>query len=179
MVENPATKTAAGMSTAAAVFSALAWLKAGSAQAAGIPNELMELIIALAQSSEELEATTRAILEALANGMGWPENTETGVALRVTIPIGGIQIPSIPVPSGMAVLVSAWPLNPGWVHVAFSLPGCVSVEQSYPLLPGQNVSYAVKNADAIYVGGLAGGGGAPIAGCFANVTVEQRQGGIG
>lgn len=170
------TKVAVGISTGAAIVAALAWLKTGKAQAAeGIPDELMNLVIALANSAEKVDentlATVAAIKEiALEGGFGWPSNAQYITSLRVGIMVNGTQLPYMGIPSGMALVIKAWPLNAGWLQVGRTQAECVNINQSFPLIPSEIVTYQVINADRIWIAGT-------VAGCFACLTAEQRQGG--
>jgi hypothetical protein len=180
--ENDSAKVAAGASTVAAIAAALAFIntrKVAGAQPV-IPDEVVQLIVALAATSEDIKATVHQILEALgAGGQGWPANTDSITGLRVAItPATGVQLPSIVVPSGMALVITAWPLNPAWLFVGPTLAEAGNINQSYPLLPAANVSYFIENADEIYVSAMTPGGVAT-AGCFACLTVEQRRRGGG
>lgn len=175
---------AAGMSTAAAIAAGLALLAAMKrAEAAPpgevpeIPQELVQLIIAIAASADAVDDNTRAIIAAIKalsfeGALGWPPNVNSGTALRIAIATTGTRMPYIAVPSGMALVIKAWPLNPGWLQVGFSLAECTNVNQSYPLLPNESVGYFIQNADEVYIA-------ATVAGCFACLTVEQRKGGGG
>lgn len=182
MAGNDEAKVAAVASTAAAIAAGLALLNSRRVEAGEpvIPDELIQLIVALAASSEDIKSTTLQILQALGvGGQGWPANADSITSLRVAInPPAGIQLPSIVVPSGFALVISAWPLNPAWVFVAPSLGEVSQLNQAYPLLPTGNVSYFVENADQLYVSGMTPGG-VPTAGCFACLTVEQRRRGGG
>lgn len=173
-------KVAAGMSTAAAVAAALAWLaaskKAVAAPPVTIPTELMDLIIAIANSADAIDENTLATIEAiktlaLGGGLGWPLNANSITSLRVAIaPITGLQLPYIAVPSGMSLVIKAWALNPGWLQVGASIAAAGNINQSFPLLPNEIVGYQVENADQLWIAATA-------AGCFACLTVEQRKGG--
>lgn len=179
MSTDRAAKLAAGMSTGAAIAALWALLKTGKVQAAGgIPDELMALIIAMAQNLEnidtDLDDVEAAIKDlALQGGLGWPANTNSITALRVAInPAAGMQLPAIIVPSGMTLVLKAWALNPAWVQVGATIGEAASINQSFPLLPNEIVGYQVQNADQIYVA-TAGA----VAGCFICLTVEYRKGG--
>lgn len=172
--DNRAAKAAAGMSTASAVMAAIALLKSG--KTAGIPDELMQLVIAIAGSADAIDTNTLdtvAAIKALSLvGLGWPPNTDSGTALRVAIATTGTRMPYIAVPSGMALVIKAWPLNPGWLQVGFSQAECTNVNQSYSLLPNETVGYFIQNAESVYIA-------ATVAGCFACLTVEQNKRGGG
>ena len=172
-----ASKVAAGMSTAAAIAAALAWINSRKVQAAGdIPEELVALIAAIAASADSTDTSTIQILQEITklaiNVQGWPSSTDSITALRVAVLPTGTRMPQIVVPSGMALFIKAWGLNPGWLQVGASLSECVNINQSFPLLPNETVWYFVGNAEDIYIAGT-------VAGCFACLTVEQRRRGGG
>ena len=181
--ENDA-RAAAGFSAAAAIAAALALLrKPVAAGETVIPDEVIQLLIALAASSEDLVAKTQEILEALGvggqGGQGWPANTDSITGLRVAIaPAAGVQLPDIAVPSGMSLVIKAWALNPAWLWVAPTLGEAGNINQAFYLMPSEVVTYQVENASQIYIAGMTAGGVAT-AGCFACITVEQRRRGGG
>jgi hypothetical protein len=166
--ENDA-KAAAGFSAAAAIAAAIGLLRK---QAGGVfPPEVIQLLVAIAGTSEDTKGIVQQILEALATGgggQGWPSNTDSITAVRVAIAVAGTQMPYIAVPSGMALVIKAWALNPGFLQVGATQAECTQVNQSFPLLPNEVVTYQVENADKIWIGATA-------AGCFACLTVEQRR----
>jgi hypothetical protein len=177
--QNDHAKVAAGASITAAIAAAMAWLNSRKVAAGEsiIPEEVVQLIVALAASSEEIKAGIQTIIQQLASGgggggAGWPANTDSLTALRVAVAVAGTQMPFIAVPSGLALVVKAWTLNPGWLQVGASQAECTQLNQSFPLLPNEVVTYQVQNANQIYIAGT-------VAGCFACLTVEQRRVGGG
>jgi len=175
-----ATKVAAAMSTGTAIALAIGWLNANKAKAAeqAIPEELMNLVIAIANSADKVDEQTLGIIAAINNlslggGLGWPLNANAITALRVAItPATGMRLPQIIVPSGLSLVIKAWPLNPAWLQIGGSVAECSSINQSFYLMPNEIVGYQVENANQIYI---AAAGAVP--GCFASLTVEQRKGG--
>ena len=163
-------KVAAGASTIAAIAAALAYLKIKKPGEFVFPDEVVQLIVALAASSEEIRTTVLAILQALGTGggQGWPPNADAITSLRVAVAVTGTQLPFIAIPSGMTLAIKAWALNPGWLQVGATQSECTQVNQSFPLLPNEVVTYQVENAEKIYIAGT-------VAGCFACLTVEQRR----
>jgi hypothetical protein len=167
-------KVAAGASTIAAIAAALAYLNSKKVAAGELvfPDEVVQLIVALAASSEEIRTTVLAILQALGTGggggQGWPANTDAITSLRVAVAVTGTQLPFIAIPSGMSLVIKAWTLNPGWIQVGATQAECQNVNQSFPLLPNEVVTYQIENAEKIYIAGT-------VAGCFACLTVEQRR----
>jgi len=182
MAENENAKVVAVGFAGTAIGAAIAWLnqKKAAAGESVIPDEVVQLLIAIAAASEDTKQTVAQILAALgAGGQGWPANTDSITGLRVAInPAAGMQLPSIVVPSGMTLVIKAWALNPAWLFVGPSLGEAGNINQSFPLLPSEVVTYQVENADQIYIAGLTAGG-VPTAGCFACLTVEQRRRGGG
>jgi len=171
---------ALAISIPAAIAAALALSKKAQAAPPGgelvLPKEVIDLIIAIAASGDAIE---KKLAELAIDVKGWPANTDSMTGLRVAInPAAGMQLPSILVPSGMTLVIKAWALNPAWLFVGPSLGEAGNINQSFPLLPSEVVSYQVENADQIYIAGLTAGG-VPTAGCFACLTVEQRRRGGG
>jgi hypothetical protein len=184
--ENNDAKVAAGFSVAAAIGAALAWLNTRKVAAgeAVIPAEVIQLLVAIAASSDSIDGNVQEILLALGVGgggggggitQGWPPNCDSVTGLRVSIfPATGVQLPSILIPSGMALVIKAWVLNPAWLFVGPSIGEVSNMNQSFPLLPSETVSYFVENADQIYISAMTPLG-VPTAGCYACLTVEQRR----
>jgi hypothetical protein len=177
--ENDA-RAAAGFSAVAAIAAAAGLLRKPVGAETVIPKEVIQLLIAIAGSSEDIRTKTQEILEALGvGGQGWPANADSITGLRVSItPATGVQMPSIMIPSGMSLVIKAWALNPAWLWVGPSLGEVAHIDQSFPLLPSEVVTYQVENADQVYIAGRTAGGAAT-AGCFACLTVEQRRRGGG
>ncbi len=172
-------KVAVGVSAAAAIAAAVALSRKSGADggATQLPQELWDLVIAMAGSLENVDTDLDEVISAikalsLGGGLGWPLNTNSIAALRVVIPVTGIQLPYIAVPSGMSLVIKAWALNPGWLQVGASLAACVNINQSFPLLPNELVGYQVGNADEIWIA-------ATVPGRFACLTAEFRKGGGG
>jgi hypothetical protein len=182
MAENDSAKVAAGASITAAIAAALAYINSRKGGEVVIPDELIQLIVALAASSQDIKSTTQSILNVLAaagGGQGWPANTDSMTGLRVAInPATGVQLPDIAVPSGMTLVIKAWALNPAWLWVGPTLAESHNINQSFYLLPSEVVTYQVENANQVYIAGMTAGGVAT-AGCFACLTVEQRRRGGG
>jgi hypothetical protein len=173
MAQDNSAKVAAGASTIAAIAAGLAYLNSKKVAAGEfvIPDEVVQLIVALAASSEEIRLGVQTLIEKLGiggGGQGWPANTDAITSLRVAVDLTGTQLPFIAIPSGMTLAIKAWTLNPGWLQVGATRAECTNVNQSFPLLPNEVVTYQVENADKIYIGATA-------AGCFACLTVEQRR----
>jgi len=171
---------ARAISLGAAIAAALAFINSKKASAAPpgevtFPKEVVQLLVALAESSDTIEGDLKKIARGLADlsisVQGWPANTDSITSIRVAIaPATGLQMPDIRVPSGMSLIIKAWTLNPGILQVGASLAECSNVNQSFPLLPNEIVAYQVQNANQIYIAANA-------AGCTVCLTVEKWKGG--
>jgi len=178
-----ASQVAIGVSAAAAIAAALAFAQKAKAATPEIPEgvvqlpqELWNLIIAIANALDSVDTDLDTVITELSklsiSVQGWPPNTEGITSLRVAIATTGTILPYIAVPSGMALVIKAWALNPGWLQVGGSLAECSNINQSFSLLPNETAGYFVQNAEQVYIA-------ATVAGCFACLTVEQRKGGQG
>lgn len=179
-------RAALAISVPTALGLAWAYLRGQKTGDVVIPDEVVQLICAIAATSEETKITVQSILDALqgtnGNGTGviqaWPPNANSITALRVAItPAAGIQLPAIFIPSGMTLALKAYALNAAWLWVGASMAEAANVNQAFPLLPNEVVTYQVENADQIYVSAMTPAG-VPTAGCFICLTVEQRKGGV-
>ena len=171
-----ASQVAAGMSTTAAIAAALAWLSSRKAAAPPseitIPPEIMELLVAIAESTDRIDEDILKILNAVASLAisGVVSNADYAVATRVQCPAANkaYHLPHIMVPDDMELVLLGWPLHAGWIQVGCSPAECSDANLSYPLLPGATVGYRVKNANCFYIS-------AAVAGDSVVLTVEQRR----
>jgi hypothetical protein len=164
-------KVAAGMSTAAAIASALTLFKGSAAAKNGyvLPEEFVQLIAAIAANTEELIA----LLSSLGiNVRGFPPNAPginafTKLCVVVNTPYQGDDVA---IPEGMSLLIKSYPGNPlgSIVRVASSGADATNINSSFPLAVNDVASYQVQNANQIYVS-------ANIAGCIAVFSVEKEQ----
>jgi len=180
MTDQPdrASQVAVGMSTAAAIAAALAWLSHSRAEAASpsgtIPPELMELLVAIAQSTDRVDGNVLEIINAISqlaiSTQGYVPNADSMVATRIACPVANTpyRLPYIIVPHDMQLVLLGWPLNTGWIQVGCSPAECTNINQSFPLLRGAVAGWRVKNAECLYVSAAA-------AGDFVVLTVEQRK----
>jgi hypothetical protein len=169
---------ALGLSIPSIIMAAAALAKKAQAAPGGeftLPKEFIDLIIAIAAETDTINSNIETVISTLRelsiSVQGWPSNTDSLSAVRVLIaPVAGLQMPDILVPSGMALVIKAWALNPGWLQIGGSLAECANVNQSFPLLPSEVVTYQVQNANQIWIAANA-------ANCFACLTVEKWKGG--
>jgi len=178
--DDQSSKVAAGMSTAAAIMAALAWLKSGKAEAAPpgtIPEELMQLVIAIADSAQKVDENTLATVAAiqalmLEGGLGWPPNAKGTRSFSILCVAAATpyQASDMEIPDGMALAIKASPLNAvgSLIFVARTPAECTNPNSAWPLVFNEAITYYVKNANVIYVS-------TNIAGSIAIFTAEQRS----
>ena len=78
------------------------------------------------------------------------------------------QLPALHIPNDRAIVLMSNPGNPPLSIIL--VDGQQVSNTSYPLVPGQDVSYRVKDASSIFVGSV---GPFPAGGLIVNYTVEQ------
>ena len=78
------------------------------------------------------------------------------------------QLPALHIPNDRAITIMSNPSNPPLSIVL--IDGQQVSATSYPLVPGQDYSYKVKDASSIFVGSI---GPFPPGGLIVNYTVEQ------
>lgn len=166
---------AVGISVTAAIAAAVALLKSREAKAAppngqgpidytvALDNASLELLIAIAQSSEDIR-------EVVARGVAVAPNTEGLISGRVAIAAvnAPYALPDIVVPDDMFIQIKGWPTNAGIIYVAGMRSSATNINQVWPLLANEAIGYRVKNAKAIHISGT-------VAGDWAVYTVEQRR----
>lgn len=179
-----ASRTAAVMSTAAAIAAGLAWLRSGKAAQAApgelqIPEELMQLVMAIATDVDHIDKTTlQNILDAIAGirlnilVQGWPPNTEGSRAFAVLCVAAATpyRASDLVIPDGMSLAIKSSPLNAvgSLIFVAKTPAECTNPNSAWPLIPNESITYQVKNANAYHVS-------TNIAGSIAIFTAEQRS----
>ena len=164
MADRPdAAKTAAFMSTTAAIASGIALLRSGKAAAASgtFPPELIELLIAIAQSADNTDKDMDVLLEAVRNltldTRGWVPNAD-GISCgreQVQALNSSRQLPHLVVPDDMEIQLKGWPANGGVIYVASSDPEAKNINSVWPLLPNEAIGYRIKNLNEIYFSGTA------------------------
>ena len=168
--------------SAALIAAAIALIKDRQVKAAPgeqliLDEATLNLLMALAQSSADLEETVGQILASIGGGegvtlqvQGYPPNTEGIISGRVAIAAVGTpyQLPDIVVPDDMIFQVKGWPMNAGIIYVGGTRTSATNINQIWPLLANEAIGYRIKNADGLYVSGTA-------VGDFAVYTVEQRR----
>ncbi len=181
---NKAGKAGVVLGGAALVTAAIALVKRQAARAApgeggvlSLDQATMDLLMAMAQTTADLEDLVNQILGSLGVGegvtlnvQGYPPNTDGIISGRVEIvavnrPYG---LPDIVVPDDMILQIKGWPMNAGLIYVAGMRTSATNVNQIWPLLANEAIGYRIKNAKEIHISGTA-------AGDWAVYTVEQRR----
>lgn len=182
--DNRAAKAAVGISAGAAIVAALAFLQKGAAAAPGedgggtvdLPNELWQLLIAIAQSGGNIETALADVAKELSklslNVQGYPPNAEGIASYRFECAIANqaYGLPDLEVPDGFPLTLLAWNLNPpgSYVLVGRSAAEATNINQGYPMFPGATKDYFIKNASSLFVS-------APVVPSFIVVTAERRR----
>ncbi len=180
MADRPdAAKTAAVMSTAAAIASGFALIRSGKVAAAPgapgtIPVEVIELLVAIAQSADNTDKDLDALLQEVRNltlqAQGWVPNAD-GISCgreQVQALNTSRQLPHLVVPDDMEIQLKGWPANGGVIYLASSDPEAKNINSIWPLLPNEPAGYRVKNLNSIYFSGTA-------VGDWVCWTVEHRK----
>lgn len=181
--DNRAAKVALGISTGAAITAVFALLNKRAAAAPPgeggeyeLPEELWRLLIAIAQSGENIESGIKDLAEALGdlaiNVQGYPPNAEFTASYRFECAIANqaYQLQDLAVPDGFPLTLLAWNLNPAgsYVLVGRSAAEATNINQGYPMFPGATKDYFIQNASRLYVS-------APAVPAWIVATAEQRR----
>jgi len=181
MAEDRKAGVAAVMSTAAAVAAALAYINSRRAEAAPppgelvLPDEFVQLIIAIAASAGTIDNSIQRVIQELAklaiNVQGWPPNVRHIRTFTIVCAVVGQAYPGSPmtIPSGISLVIKANPINAvgSLIYVATTAAESTNPNSSYPLVPNESVSYALQNAEEVYVS-------SNIIGSTAIFTAEQE-----
>jgi hypothetical protein len=178
MAGETSSKVAAVMATSAAALSLAALLKqpvAASGQQLNIPPELIELLVAWAQVTDQINSEVAQILANLPGGgaiQGYPPNcpSVTTSTKRALVANNAMQLSDMPIPDGFALVIKAHPLNAvgSLIFVGRGQAEAINPDLAWPLVPNESVSYFVKNANALYVS-------SNIVGSTVVFTAEQRS----
>lgn len=166
-------KTGVSVGAGAALGTALALLATRGAAAkppegvVSLDEAAMLLLQSIAQSGVDIASYLPDILEELGNiksalsggtGNGYTcivPNTEKVMTTRVslTTALTPLQLPDIPVPDDMSLVVKSWPFNPvaGLVYVGDSAASCINANSSYPLIRNEFRALRVNNAELLWV----------------------------
>jgi len=178
-------KAAIVVSVGAAIAAAFALMRdralAAPAQIVGLDEATMNLLIAIAQASDNIDSNTLEALGKLQDlinkigvgvGQGWPPNAEGARTFAVLCPAVAIpyQVPDMEIPDGMALAMKASPLNlvNSLIFVARTPAECTNPNSAWPLVPNEAITYGVQNANAFFVS-------TNMAGSIAIFSAEQRS----
>jgi len=179
--KDKSSKAAVVVSIGAAVAATLALLqqrvKAEPSQIVGLDEATMNLLIAIAQASGNIDTDLDLVIDAinslaLEGGQGWPPNAEGARTFAVLCPAVATSypVPDMEIPSGMSLAIKASPLNVplSLLFVARTPAECTNPNSAWPLIPNESITYQVKNANAFFIS-------TNIAGSIAIFSAEQRS----
>jgi hypothetical protein len=179
--DNRTAKAALGIGTAGAIAAAISLLRNTKAAPPGgevqIPEELWNLIIAIAGSLNNVDADLDSVIAAIealsiGGGRGWPENTNSArsFGIQCVAVNTAYQANDMEVPDGMFLAIKSSPLNAvgSIIFVARSRADCLNVNSSWHLALNESISYQVKNASTFYVS-------SNLAGSLALFSAEQES----
>ena len=141
----------------------------------------MNLLLAMAQSGEAIDANTFEALTKLAGlsdsidrlaaalGVTVLQNPAeiTAFVIRVAAVNVPVQLPDREIPYGMEFVIKALNTNGGLIYVGNSRPEALNVNSSYWLVGNEAIEYKIRNAQQIWIN-------ANVAGEGVCCTVEQR-----
>lgn len=147
---------AAGMGIGAAITGFLVWLRSRIAPAIPgqlvIPDELAELLAATAAAIDRIDKNIASLQVSV---QGWPPSTKRIRSFTLTCLVANVayQGPSMLIPDGMHLLLKASPWNgaAAVIQVATSPAECLNVNSSHPLILNEPVSFAIEDAQNIFI----------------------------
>lgn len=163
-----------GLSASAAAI-VLALRKQAGVAPGGIvslDDATMQLLVTIAAQTGKIDVIIEAINNiALTGGVAVVPNADTIRSTRLQIAALNTpyQLPDVPVPDTMELLIKGWPGNFGIIYIAENQPSATNINQVWPIIANELVAYKVKNANCIWVSGT-------VVGDFVGFTVEQRSG---
>ena len=172
-------KAAIVVSVGAAIAAAFALGKKVQAAPPGapiqLPQELWNLIIAIASSVDSVDTDLDEVISAikslaLAGGRGWPPNADGTRSFSILCVAAATpyEANDMEIPDGMSLAIKASPLNAvgALIFVARTPAECTNPNSAWPLIPNEAITYQVKNAKAFYVS-------TNVPGSIAIFTAEQ------
>ena len=94
------------------------------------------------------------------SALAYPANTNYIQVMRYTITAANFPYkgPEMTIPDGFNLVIKAAPTNAigAYIFVGETAAACLNINSSWPLVPNETISYAVKNANKIYVSGSVG-----------------------
>lgn len=174
---------------AALVAAALALTRSGKSappsSQVSLDDATMRLLEAIAAAAGDTSLTATAILQAvealkLGGGGGesglpsWPNQPYIkSFRLAASVADTAYQFPDLDIPDGMELTIKATATNLGIMSIGGSASTVTNMNDSYPLVPSEQVSYRVKNAKEIWYAAITAAGG--VAGDTLSCTVEQAS----
>ena len=100
----------------------------------------------------------------------WPDSVNQAIiaSVKIVAITTAYQLPDFRIPSGYLVTLKAWPDNTGTLYLAFNEVDCLTATLSWPLLKSEDISWRLKNTNAVYVSGTK-------ANDRLVITVEKRR----
>jgi hypothetical protein len=138
----------------------------------GLPQAVMDLLIAGVQHLKNIDEGIQALLARNPGGSGGIlTNADSFIAFRVQCQVAGVayQLPDYPIPDGFQLALKGWPGNANLIYIGPTEASAVSINQIFPLLPNEPLNLQVSNASAVWFSGLN-------AGDWVVCVVEQRKG---
>ena len=165
--KDQASKAAVVVSVGAAITAAYALLKRTKAAPGGVlqlPEELWNLIIAIASSVDSVDTDLDQVISAinslaLTAGQGWPSNTDSIQTFRVICVAANTAypLPDMAIPDGFSLVVAAWPLNANLIFISDTPSGATNPNSIDALAAGGLRTLSVQNAKCIWVSAVAAG----------------------
>lgn len=176
MVEGKVTYTGVAAS-AAAILAALSLAKKAEASTGVIPPEIIELLAAMAADISDMDVNLLpkilAALSGSSSGRGYAANLDYPYTSSTAFAaaLAPVRLPYVEIDDDYSLVIKAFNGNPplSYIYVAKSGPDAININASWPLAPGETISYRVHNAEEIWIAASV----AP--GCSAYWTVEQRR----
>jgi hypothetical protein len=175
-------KTAAAAGAGALIAAAATLLiarkaKGGSpAEETALDEAAMNLLLAMAQSAESIDADIESLLSTVNRlagqlGVGPLENAPEIASWTTYVAAVGtaVQLPDRRVPYDLQLVIKALPTNLGLIYVGNSRADATNVNSSYWLLANEGVGYKILNAKQLWINASRAGEGVVC-------TVEQRKG---
>jgi len=164
--EDRTAKGAMAVSVGSAIAAAVALLRQSPSASNGavqLPQELWNLLIAIAASTDgadkDLDAVVQALKSLSVNVKGWPSNTDAIQTTRVICNVANqaVQLPDMPIPDGFSLVIAAWPLNANLIYLGDGQSAATNPNRVDALAAGGLRTLAVSNANIIWVSALAAG----------------------
>jgi hypothetical protein len=174
--DNRTAKAAVTISAGAAITAALALLtgKSKAAQNGTIPDELLQLVISIAQSADNIDTDMDTLISKLGDAgisvQGYPKNCNGIQSVRVFCTVVGqvYQLPSMDIPDGFPLMLKAWPLNTGLIYIGEDQSAANNPNRVTALNRSETTSIYVTNAKYIWVSGT-------FAGDSVSLLAEKRK----